>query len=111
MNGSASKVEASLVDGAFRKIAPLPLTVGDTDSTYMFTDHRQCRRIPRAGRGTGREWRSVPAPVPRRCFRRADPSHGRRANVVSRTALFAARRRPTPTHYLSRILLKGPTRV
>ena len=35
MNGSASNVEASLVDGAFRKIAPLPLTVGDTDSTYL----------------------------------------------------------------------------
>jgi hypothetical protein len=35
MNGSARDVEAWLVDRAFQKIAPLPLTVGDDQRTYL----------------------------------------------------------------------------
>jgi hypothetical protein len=35
MSGHATQVEASLVNGAFRRIAPLPLTAGETESSYV----------------------------------------------------------------------------
>jgi hypothetical protein len=35
MNGHPTRVDAWIVNGAFRRLAPLPLTAGETDSTYM----------------------------------------------------------------------------
>jgi hypothetical protein len=35
ISGYATEVKASLVNGAFRRIAPLPLTAGETESSYV----------------------------------------------------------------------------
>ena len=35
ISGHPTQVEASLVNGAFRRIAPLPLTAGETESSYV----------------------------------------------------------------------------
>ena len=65
MSGSASNVEASLVDGAFRKIAPLPLTVGDTDSTYTsrFTATAAFRVLVEGQDANGARFQRLYAPL------------------------------------------------
>jgi hypothetical protein len=35
LSGHATQVDASLVNGAFRRIAPLPLTAGETADSYV----------------------------------------------------------------------------
>jgi len=35
ISGHATQVQASLVNGAFRRIAPLPLTTGETENSYV----------------------------------------------------------------------------
>jgi hypothetical protein len=55
VSGRPQRLEASLVNAAFRTIAPLPLASGDTDATYVsrFTPGTEGFRIAVSGFGDG----------------------------------------------------------
>lgn len=66
ISGSATEVRASIVDAAFRRIAPLALTAGDTEGSYLgrFTPGTQGFRVMIEGKtADGVPFQRVHAPL------------------------------------------------
>ena len=66
ISGRATEVQASLVNAAFRRIAPLPLTTGDTEGSYVsrFTPGMQGFRLMVEGKNAdGVPFQRVHAPL------------------------------------------------